>query len=109
MDKVTPPSKTISASLPVVSGDRKDHRRDQIRPDRPQRKSKQTGRNAEASDPQGQHSLGFEAQNLSGGENRGLKGGQNLLERAKKTYMKTEYSGPHDRRPSPGIIKKTEI
>ncbi len=51
----------------------------------------------------------FAAQVLSGGEKRGLKGGPETLERAKSTYLKSEYSGPNDRRPRPGRVTRTEI
>ncbi|ESQ86255.1 hypothetical protein AEAC466_03400 [Asticcacaulis sp. AC466] len=51
----------------------------------------------------------YAAQLLSGGEKRGLRGGPETLERAKSTYLKSEYSGPNDRRPQPGRVTKTEI
>lgn len=51
----------------------------------------------------------YEAQLLSGGEKRGLRGGQETLERAKTTYLKSEYSGVNDRRPRPGRVTRTEI
>lgn len=51
----------------------------------------------------------YAAQLLSGGEKRGLKGGPETLERAKSTYLKSEYSGSNDRRPRPGRVTKTEI
>ena len=51
----------------------------------------------------------YAAQLLSGGEKRGLRGGPETLERAKSTYLKSEYSGPNDRRPAPGRVTKTEI
>ena len=51
----------------------------------------------------------YEAQLLSGGEKRGLKGGPETLERAKSTYLKSEYSGPNDRRPRPGRVTRTDI
>jgi hypothetical protein len=51
----------------------------------------------------------FAAQRLGGGEKRGLRGGPETLERAKSTYLKSEYSGPNDRRPAPGRVTKTEI
>jgi hypothetical protein len=51
----------------------------------------------------------FAAQLLSGGEKRGLKGGPETLERAKTTYLRSEYSGSNDRRPRPGRVTKTEI
>lgn len=51
----------------------------------------------------------YAAQLLSGGEKRGLKGGPETLERAKTTYLKSEYSGSSDRRPRPGRVTRTEI
>jgi len=51
----------------------------------------------------------YAAQLLGGGEKRGLRGGPETLERAKSTYLKSEYSGPNDRRPQPGRVTKTEI
>ncbi|MGA9657517.1 MAG: hypothetical protein WBQ60_00245 [Asticcacaulis sp.] len=51
----------------------------------------------------------YSAQILSGGEKRGLRGGPDTLGRAKSTYLKSEYSGPNDRRPQPGRVTKTEI
>ncbi len=60
-------------------------------------------RSARNSDPN------FAAQMLGGGEKRGLKGGAETLDRAKSTYLKSEYSGPNDRRPQPGRVTKTEI
>ena len=43
------------------------------------------------------------------GQKRGLRGGQEVLDTARSTYLGTEYSGPADRRPKAGLIKKTEI
>jgi len=43
------------------------------------------------------------------GQKRGLRGGQEVLDAARSTYLGTEYSGPADRRPKAGQIKKTEI
>jgi hypothetical protein len=51
----------------------------------------------------------FAAQLLAGAPRRGLKGGPETLERARATYLGTEYSGAHDRRPRKGRIAKTEI
>ena len=68
--------------------------------DAPRRKRK-TG--AEADDAT------YAAQLLGGGEKRGLRGGPETLGRAKSTYLKSEYSGPNDRRPAPGRVTKTEI
>ena len=43
------------------------------------------------------------------GQKRGLKGGVPVLDAARTTYLGREYSGRHDRRPSPGRARKTEI
>jgi len=43
------------------------------------------------------------------GKKRGLKGGPPVLDTARSTYLSREYSGRNDRRPEPGIRKKTEI
>ena len=43
------------------------------------------------------------------GQKRGLRGGQEVLDAARSTYLGTEYSGAADRRPKAGLIKKTEI
>ena len=86
-------------SPPVVAGPLIDHGREMPRPRRP--------RAREGVDA-GDEAI-FAAQVLSGGEKRGLKGGPETLERAKTTYLKSEYSGPNDRRPRPGQVTKTEI
>lgn len=44
-----------------------------------------------------------------GGQKRGLRGGKETLDRARATYLETEYSGPADRRLASGRITKTEI
>jgi hypothetical protein len=44
-----------------------------------------------------------------GGQKRGLKGGQPVLKAANAAYLGTEYSGDQDRRPSPGLLKRTTI
>jgi len=52
----------------------------------------------------------FAAQMLGqGGQKKGLKGGKEVLDQARKGYLGAEYSGEADRRPPPGLIKKTEI
>lgn len=43
------------------------------------------------------------------GRKRGLRGGPEVLDTARSTYLSREYSGDKDRRPSPGIRKQTEI
>ena len=43
------------------------------------------------------------------GQKRGLRGGQPVFDQARAAYLETEYSGPDDRRPPKGLIKKTEI
>jgi hypothetical protein len=52
---------------------------------------------------------GFTAQVLGEAPRRGLKGGPETLERARATYLGTEYSGGADRRPKKGRITKTEV
>lgn len=44
-----------------------------------------------------------------GGQKRGLRGGSETLDRARSTYLETEWSGPSDRRIRRGRITKTEI
>ena len=52
----------------------------------------------------------FEAQMLGqDGARRGLNGGQEVLSKARSTYLSSEYSGGGDRRPKPGQVKKTDI
>ena len=52
----------------------------------------------------------FDAQMLGqDGVKRGLRGGQEVLGKARSTYLSSEYAGPGDRRPKPGQVKKTEI
>ncbi|MBI1406524.1 MAG: hypothetical protein GC145_10410 [Caulobacter sp.] len=43
------------------------------------------------------------------GVRRGLRGGSEVIDAARSAYLETEYSGPSDRRPSKGLLKKTEI
>jgi hypothetical protein len=43
------------------------------------------------------------------GKKRGLRGGPEVLDNARNTYLSREYSGARDRRPSMGLTKKTEI
>jgi len=43
------------------------------------------------------------------GQKRGLRGGQEVLDSARSTYLGTEYSGEADRRPQAGLLKKTQI
>ena len=40
---------------------------------------------------------------------RGLRGGQNVLDTARSTYLQTEYSGPDDRRLQVGKITRTDV
>lgn len=40
---------------------------------------------------------------------RGLRGGQNVLETARNTYLQTEFSGPDDRRLHMGQITKKDV
>jgi len=43
------------------------------------------------------------------GARRGLKGGPPVLKQARSAYLETEFSGPNDRRPPAGLLRKTEI
>ena len=43
------------------------------------------------------------------GQRRGLRGGQEVLDSARSTYLGTEYSGHADRRRKSGGLNKTEI
>ena len=86
-------------SPPVVAGPLIDHGREA-----PRARRARAREGIDASDE-----AIFAAQVLSGGEKRGLRGGPETLERAKTTYLKSEYSGPNDRRPRPGQVTKTEI
>jgi hypothetical protein len=49
------------------------------------------------------------AQIISGGQKRGLRGGRDTLDRARSTYLETEWSGPNDRRIPTGRITKTDV
>jgi hypothetical protein len=40
---------------------------------------------------------------------RGLKGGPGVLRGARRSYLKAEYSGDRDRRPEPGLLKRTAV
>jgi hypothetical protein len=52
----------------------------------------------------------FDAQVLGQpGQKRGLRGGPEVLNHARTAYLETEYSGPDDRRPPKGLLKKKEI
>lgn len=87
----------FDSSLPVPAGPVIDQTGERVRP----RKSRAA--TGTPDDPV------FAAQMLGGGEKRGLRAGPETLERAKSTYLKSEYSGPNDRRPRPGRVTKTEI
>jgi hypothetical protein len=43
------------------------------------------------------------------GEKRGLRGGPETLEKARTSYLETEYSGTADRRPPPGKVTRTDV
>ena len=43
------------------------------------------------------------------GRKRGLKGGPETLDAAREAYLRTEYSGPNDRRPRAGLVKRTNV
>ena len=43
------------------------------------------------------------------GQKRGLRGGSEVLDKARSTYLEREFSGRFDRRPRKGRLAKTEI
>ena len=52
----------------------------------------------------------FDAQMFTQGSiKRGLRGGKEVLDAARSTYLKTEWSGPSDRRPPEGLLTKTKV
>jgi hypothetical protein len=52
----------------------------------------------------------FEAQLFTQGTiKRGLRGGKEVLDAARTSYLKAEWSGPADRRPRKGLVTKTKI
>jgi hypothetical protein len=46
---------------------------------------------------------------IQGTIKRGLRGGREVLDAARTSYLKTEWSGPADRRPRQGQVAKTKI
>lgn len=52
---------------------------------------------------------GYTVQLIGEGEKRGLRGGRNMLDAAKTTYMRAEFSGTFDRRPRPGRLTRQKI
>src|SRR6478736_2934402 len=82
--------KAAEAAVPVAAGEARTQSRVAVRP-----KSA-----AEAA---------FEAQLLTQGSvKRGLRGGKEVLDAARTTYLKTEWSGPNDRRPPQGVVTRTK-
>ena len=59
--------------------------------------------------PERPTAAGVDAQLLGERPRRGLKGGPEVLEQARSTYLQNEYSGRRDRRPRKGQITKTEV
>ena len=43
------------------------------------------------------------------GRRRGLRGGPETLDAARESYLRTEYSGPADRRPPAGRLTRREV
>jgi len=64
---------------------------------------------AEPLAPERPTAAAVKAQLLGEKPRRGLKGGPEVLEQARSTYLQNEYSGRHDRRPRKGRITKTEV
>lgn len=52
----------------------------------------------------------FLAQALGqGGARRGLRGGPPVLASARAAYLGAEWSGPQDRRPAPGLLRRDRV
>jgi hypothetical protein len=69
-----------------------------------------TSQGAKAKTRSPQDEPAFTAQILGQtGARRGLKGGPPVLKQARSAYLETEYSGPNDRRPPRGLLRKTEV
>lgn len=65
---------------------------------------------AEAVRPKTPAEAAFEAQLMTQGSvKRGLRGGKEVLDAARTTYLKTEWSGPKDRRPPQGALTRTKV
>jgi hypothetical protein len=69
----------------------------------------QAPRAHEPEPPAPQGDAAFAAQLLGGTPRRGLKGGREMLQQARTTYLETEYSGDADRRAKKGRETKTEV
>ncbi len=68
------------------------------------------GKNAKSAAAPSPDEATFTAQMMGQtGVRRGLKGGPPVLKQARSAYLETEYSGPNDRRPPAGLLRKTEI
>ena len=64
---------------------------------------------AEPLAPERPSAAAVKAQLMGEKPRRGLKGGPEVLEQARSTYLQNEYSGRRDRRPPKGQITKTSI
>ena len=63
-----------------------------------------------ATDPAAKAAAAFAAHVMGQtGQKRGLRGGPQVLDHARSTYLGAEWSGHADRRPAKGVITKTEI
>ena len=63
-----------------------------------------------ATDPAAKAAAAFAAHVMGqSGQKRGLRGGAQVLDHARSTYLGAEWSGHADRRPAKGVITKTEI
>lgn len=64
-------------------------------------------------EPEPEHGAGpaeFAAQIMGQeGQKRGLRGGPPVLNQARAAYLGAEFSGPNDRRPPAGRVKKADI
>jgi hypothetical protein len=76
----------------------------------PQRDEPLEVEEVEASPAEERGAGAFEAQLLSQGTvKRGLRGGKEVLDAARTSYLKTEWSGPKDRRPRQGLLTRTKV
>ncbi len=87
---------TPRSNLPVIAGPAETHRR--------------PADAADAKPAAAKLAAAFAAHVLGqSGQKRGLRGGPQVLDHARSTYLGTEWSGHADRRPPKGVITKTEI
>lgn len=107
MSERVPPIPPVSGPEPARRGARMLVLR--RRPERDPEDEAEPEDAAESLPPERPSSAGVKAQLLGERPRRGLKGGQEVLEQARSTYLQNEFSGLRDRRPRKGQITKTEV